>query len=109
MKPVVNDGTVSGFGTGASAEQGWSPPAPREWYLHIVLAEWKPLEALRSATLKAFHSLAQGCPTFVGLPWVRMQHNIRTLKGFHAASILHFTPHVQPLQGWSLHWGSDPG
>src|SRR5258708_2568805 len=33
-------------------------------------------------TLKAFCSAAQGCPTTVGLPWVREKECARTLKGF---------------------------
>src|SRR5260370_31652393 len=33
---------------------------------------------MRQLTLKAFHPTAQGCPTFVGLPWVGTPQSERT-------------------------------
>jgi hypothetical protein len=54
------------------------------------ISEWKDsmdfqqlIRQPSAHTPKAFRSTAQGCPTFVGLPWVGVRQKIpRTLKGF---------------------------
>src|SRR5579863_3644840 len=62
-----------------SIECGRRLPAPCWWYLDNFNSESNSFHAIGTRTLKAFHNPAQGCPTFVGLPWVRIQHDIGTL------------------------------
>jgi len=56
--------------------------APRlEANCDICNAQHNSDNAIRRGTLKAFRSTAQGCPTFVGQPWVGKTQYDRTLKG----------------------------